>query len=265
MTTWRHGADAGVLAKPSVEGIRAMKIWPFDSAAELRTVPTAVDLDEQAGAVRKIRDAVGNEMEIMVELHGLWSLAPMLRIARALEPYDVFWLEEPIRFNEFDAMADLARHTSIPIAASERMASRRMFKQLIDKRAASIIMIDLAWYGGISEARKIANMAEASELPVTLHDCTRASGLCRKLRAFRYSAQRELSGGRAGLLQRLVSRYRHGRAAAGRRPSRAAGRAGAGAQPEAGGDGAAGCRGSGAPARCRKPHNDGLGKSLRDQ
>jgi L-alanine-DL-glutamate epimerase-like enolase superfamily enzyme len=47
-----------------------------------------------------------------------------------------------------------------------------MFKQLIDKRAASVIMIDLAWCGGISEARKIANMAEASELPVTLHDCT---------------------------------------------------------------------------------------------
>ena len=47
-----------------------------------------------------------------------------------------------------------------------------MFKQLIDKRAASVIMIDLAWCGGLSEARKIANMAEASELPVTLHDCT---------------------------------------------------------------------------------------------
>ena len=47
-----------------------------------------------------------------------------------------------------------------------------MFKQLIDKRAASVIMIDLAWCGGLSEARKIANLAEASELPVTLHDCT---------------------------------------------------------------------------------------------
>ena len=108
----------------------------------------------------------------MVELHGLWTLPPALRIAEALKPYDVAWLEEPIRFNELDAMAELARHTSIPIAASERLATRQMFKQLIDKRAASIIMIDLAWCGGLSEARKIANMAEASELPVTLHDCT---------------------------------------------------------------------------------------------
>lgn len=173
LAAWRE--DAGVLARSLLsEGIRAMKIWPFDSAAEASNGAriTALDLDKALVPFKKIRDAVGNEMEIMVELHGLWSLAPMLRIARALEPYDVFWLEEPIRFNELDAMADLARHTSIPIAASERMASRQMFKQLIDKRAASIIMIDLAWCGGISEARKIANMAEASELPVTLHDCT---------------------------------------------------------------------------------------------
>lgn len=173
LAAWRE--DAGVLARSLLsEGIGAMKIWPFDSAAEASNGAriTALDLDKALVPFKKIRDAVGNEMEIMVELHGLWSLAPMLRIARALEPYDVFWLEEPIRFNELDAMADLARHTSIPIAASERMASRQMFKQLIDKRAASIIMIDLAWCGGISEARKIANMAEASELPVTLHDCT---------------------------------------------------------------------------------------------
>jgi L-alanine-DL-glutamate epimerase-like enolase superfamily enzyme len=69
-------------------------------------------------------------------------------------------------------MAELARHTSIPIAASERLAMRGPFRQLIEKRAASIIMIDLAWCGGLSEARKIANMAEAGQLPVTLHDCT---------------------------------------------------------------------------------------------
>ena len=72
----------------------------------------------------------------------------LLRIADALKDYDVAWLEEPIRYNELDAMAELARHTSIPIAASERLASRQMFKQLIDKRAASVIMIDLAWCGG---------------------------------------------------------------------------------------------------------------------
>jgi len=173
LLAWRFNADK--LAESLLtEGIAAMKIWPFDVAAEASngTRISGLDLEKALEPFKKIRDAVGNRMEIMVELHGLWTLPPALRIAEALKPYDVAWLEEPIRFNELDAMAELARHTSIPIAASERLATRQIFKQLIDKRAASVIMIDLAWCGGLSEARKIANLAEASELPVTLHDCT---------------------------------------------------------------------------------------------
>ena len=173
LLAWRF--DAGKLAQSLLsEGVTAMKIWPFDIAAESSngTRIHLPDLDQALEPFRKIRETVGRQMEIMVELHGLWTLPPVLRIAEALKPYDVAWLEEPIRYNELDAMAELARHTAIPVAASERLASRQVFKQLIDKRAASIIMIDLAWCGGLSEARKIANMAEASELPVTLHDCT---------------------------------------------------------------------------------------------
>jgi galactonate dehydratase len=173
LLAWRF--DAGKLAKSLLsEGIGAMKIWPFDIAAEASngTRITLKELDKALEPFIKIRDAVGRDMEIMVELHGLWTLPPVKRIADALKPFNVAWLEEPVRYNELDAMAELARHTHFPIAASERLASRQMFKQLIDKRAASIIMTDLAWCGGLSEARKIANMAEASELPVTLHDCT---------------------------------------------------------------------------------------------
>ncbi|MFO1141793.1 MAG: mandelate racemase/muconate lactonizing enzyme family protein [Amaricoccus sp.] len=173
LLAWRY--DAGALARSLLaEGIRAMKIWPFDVAAEasMGTRIGLPDLDRALEPFAQVRDAVGREMEIMVELHGLWTLPPALRIAEALKPYDVAWLEEPVRYNALDSMAELARHTSIPIAASERLATRQAFRQLIDKRAASIVMIDLAWCGGLSEARKIANMAEASELPVTLHDCT---------------------------------------------------------------------------------------------
>jgi L-alanine-DL-glutamate epimerase-like enolase superfamily enzyme len=173
LLAWRF--DAGKLAESLLsEGITGMKIWPFDIAAEASngTRIHLPDLDKALEPFARIREAVGRSMEIMVELHGLWTLPPVLRIAEALKPYDVAWLEEPIRYNELDAMAELARHTSIPVAASERLASRQIFKQLMEKRAASIIMIDLAWCGGLSEARKIANMAEANELPVTLHDCT---------------------------------------------------------------------------------------------
>ena len=167
--------DAGALARSLLtEGVRAMKIWPFDIAAEASN-GTRIAPDDLAQALEpfaKIREAVGDKMQIMVELHGLWTLPCALVIAEALKPYQPAWLEEPIRFNELDAMAELARHTSIPIAASERLAMRGPFRQLIEKHAASIIMIDLAWCGGLSEARKIANMAEAAQLPVTLHDCT---------------------------------------------------------------------------------------------
>ena len=173
LLAWRY--NAGDLARSlRSEGIGAMKIWPFDIAAEASrgTRISLSDLDRALEPFAKIREAVGREMEVMVELHGLWTLPPALRIAEALKDYDVAWLEEPIRYNEIDALSDLARHTAIPLAASERLASRQVFRQLMARRAASIIMIDLAWCGGLSEARKIANLAEAYELPVTLHDCT---------------------------------------------------------------------------------------------
>jgi L-alanine-DL-glutamate epimerase-like enolase superfamily enzyme len=173
LLAWRFNADK--LAESLLgEGIAAMKIWPFDVAAEASngTRLSGVDLDKALEPFRKIRDAVGNRMEIMVELHGLWTLPPALRIAEALKPYNVAWLEEPIRFSELGALTTLARHTAIPLAVSERLATRQVFRQVVERSAASIIMIDLAWCGGLSEARKIANLAEASELPVTLHDCT---------------------------------------------------------------------------------------------
>ncbi len=173
LIAWRH--DAGALARSLLaEGIRGMKIWPFDVAAEasLGTRITPSEVDAALRPFAAIREAVGREMEIMVELHGLWTLPPALRIAEALKPFDVAWIEEPIRYNEPEALAELARHTSIPLAASERLATRQAFRQLLARRAASVVMIDLAWCGGLSEARKIAHMAEAAELPVTLHDCT---------------------------------------------------------------------------------------------
>ena len=103
-----------------------MKIWPFDIAAEasMGARISLPDLDRALEPFARIRAAVGREMEIMVELHGLWTLPPALRIAEALRPYDVAWLEEPIRYNELDALAELApldpRSPSPPASASPR-------------------------------------------------------------------------------------------------------------------------------------------------
>lgn len=168
-----HRADE--LAHSLLEqGITGMKIWPFDFAAErwngLYISPE--ELDTALEPFRKIREAVGEKMDIMVEFHSLWNLPTARRIFGALEEFSPFWYEDPIKMNNFDALAELAASTHVPITASETLATRPVFRELMAKQAAGVVMLDLAWVGGISEARKIATMAEAHHLPVAPHDCT---------------------------------------------------------------------------------------------
>ena len=167
--------DAGNLAKDLLgQGITGMKIWPFDYAAEASggLYISADDLRKAVEPFEKIRDAVGDQMDIMVELHSLWTPRPVKQIFRALEPLDPFWFEDPIKMNNFDALADLATSTDVPICASETVATRPVFREMMAKEATGIVMLDLSWVGGISEAKKIATMAEAHQLPVAPHDCT---------------------------------------------------------------------------------------------
>ncbi|HET7715986.1 MAG TPA: mandelate racemase/muconate lactonizing enzyme family protein [Bauldia sp.] len=156
------------------EGITAMKIWPFDIAAE-RNDGLHISSAELTAALEpfeKIRRAVGDRIDIMVEFHSLWQLTPAISIARALAPYRTYWHEDPIRM---DSLADLRRYAEVspaPVCASETLGTRQAFRDLLDTGAAGIVMFDIAWCGGLSEARKIASMAEAWHLPVAPHDCT---------------------------------------------------------------------------------------------
>jgi galactonate dehydratase len=156
------------------DGITAMKIWPFDHAAEkTRGLDiSAADLKVALQPFEKIRKAVGDRMDIMVEFHSMWQLLPAMKIAAALAPYATYWHEDPIRM---DSLADLRRYAAAspaPISASETLGSRSAFRELLETGAAGIIMLDISWCGGLSEARKIAAMAEAWKLPVAPHDCT---------------------------------------------------------------------------------------------
>ncbi|RVT83187.1 mandelate racemase/muconate lactonizing enzyme family protein [Rhodobacteraceae bacterium CCMM004] len=167
--------DAGALAEDLLsEGITAMKIWPFDTAAEASRghYISAAQMDAALRPFRQIRDAVGDAMDVMVEFHSLWQLLPALEIARELAPFKTFWHEDPIRM---DSLGDLARYAAVsraPLCASETLGSRWAFRDLLETGAAGVVMLDIAWCGGISEARKIAAMAEAWHLPVAPHDCT---------------------------------------------------------------------------------------------
>ena len=168
-----HRADE--LAHSLMEqGITAMKIWPFDYAAEASNgcYLGAEDAEKAIEPFKKIRNAVGNKMDVMLELHSLWNLTGAKQVFRAAEPYNPFWFEDPVKMNNLDAVAELAQFTRIPITASETLSTRFAFRELMAKKAAGIVMLDLAWCGGLSEAKKIATMAEAHHLPVAPHDCT---------------------------------------------------------------------------------------------
>ena len=156
------------------QGITGMKIWPFDPYAEESGGHYISDagLQKALEPFRKIREAVGMEMDVMVEFHSLWDLPTAKRIGRALEEFEPYWFEDPVKADDLEALAEFASSTRIPVTASETLSGRSSFLQLMNKRAVGIVMLDLSWCGGISEAKKIATMAEAHHLPVAPHDCT---------------------------------------------------------------------------------------------
>lgn len=156
------------------QGITGMKIWPFDPYAQVSSGHSLSysDLQTSLEPFRKIRAAVGNQMDIMVELHGLWDLPCAIKIAHALEEFHPYWHEDPIKMDNLEALAQFARSTKVPTTASETLGTRWSFRALMEQYAVGIVMFDPAWVGGISESKKISSMAEAYQLPVAPHDCT---------------------------------------------------------------------------------------------
>jgi len=168
-----HRADE--LAQSLLEqGITGMKIWPFDPHAEATDglYISSENLEKSLEPFRRIRKAVGNRMDIMVEFHSLWRLTAAQRIAQALAEFDTFWHEDPIRMDSLALLKQYAPYSKAPICASEILAGRWSFKDLLETGVAGIVMFDLAWCGGITEARRIAALADAWQLPVAPHDCT---------------------------------------------------------------------------------------------
>ncbi len=156
------------------QGITGMKIWPFDYAAEASggLYISGAELTRALEPFRKIRKAVGDRMDIMVEFHSLWNLPTAIRLAKALEEIDPFWLEDPIKMDSLADLKTYAATTRAPVLASETLAFRHSFRELLDSGAVGVVMVDLSWCGGLSEAKKIATMAEAYHRPITPHDCT---------------------------------------------------------------------------------------------
>lgn len=165
--------DAGALARSLLaDGISAMKIWPFDPFSE-RTQGqylSAADVERGLRPVRQIREAVGNRMEIGIECHFRWNRAAAERIARALEPYDILFVEDALPAVNLDEIKALSQATRIPIVGSELLMTRWQVREWLEKHVSHYLMTDATWNGGLGETRKIAAMAEAFGTPIILHN-----------------------------------------------------------------------------------------------
>jgi len=122
--------------------------------------------------LREIRARVGSRLEIIVDGHGFFLLPAALRIAGALRDVEPLWLEDVLKMDNLDTLADFRRQSRMPVSASEMLLARSDFVPLLEKRAADYVMLDPTWCGGLSESARIAHLAEAYNVPTTVHDCT---------------------------------------------------------------------------------------------
>jgi len=164
------GLAKGLLA----EGITAMKCSPTDFLAEPSQGQylSSDDLDRALEPIRKIREAVGKTIAIANDGHAKWNLPNAIRIAQAMDPYDMMWQEELLSTFNVDSHVRLAENSRAPICVAERLISRYQYREFIEKGAAEIVMPDLIWTGGISETKKIATLASLYQLPICPHDAT---------------------------------------------------------------------------------------------
>ena len=166
-----HGtaADYAAAAKATVaRGFTALKFDPFPGP--WRTHITREAEEQAIATVAAVRDAVGPDIDLLIEVHR--RLAPMhaIRIARAMERFRPFWFEEPVSSTNLDALAECRRQITIPIVTGEELYSRAEFRRVFELRAADIINPDVCNCGGILELRAIAQMAEPSFVTVSPHN-----------------------------------------------------------------------------------------------
>jgi len=159
------------------KGYQALKVDPFG--------PGALELarEEKVRSVElvaAIRDAVGPDVEIFIEMHGRFSAATAMELARMLEPYQPGWIEEPCPPEDIPSLKKVAEHVNIPVATGERCFTRYGFREVLESGAPDIIQADIIHAGGFLEMKKIAAMADVRSMVMAPHNsngpvCTAAS------------------------------------------------------------------------------------------
>ena len=169
--------------EPVRDGHRAIKTDPFAPERERRRRRGLADayLDggmsaagEQEGVdvIAAIREAVGPEVEILIDAHALYNVPTAVRLATRLAPHRITWFEEPVPPESYPALKQVRDQAPVPICVGERLHTRFEFVPVFEGRLADFVMPDVTWTGGISELKKISTMAEAYYVPVSPHDAS---------------------------------------------------------------------------------------------
>ena len=167
-------APGDLAAELVADGYKVLKLWPFDAAAHRSggLHITAADVEEGMRPLRAIRDRVGMQLDIAIEGHAFYQLPAALRIAEALREIKPLWIEDLLRPDCVATLADFRDRSGLPIAASEMLLGRKEYLAVLQARAADYCMVDPTWSGGISESRRVIDMAQTFNIPATIHDCT---------------------------------------------------------------------------------------------
>lgn len=160
-------SDVGQAAKQQVAaGFTAVKM---NATEEMHYIDSISKVDEAIARIAAVREAVGKDVGIGIDFHGRVHKSMAKIIVKELEPYRPMFIEEPVLPENNEALKEIARYTSCPIATGERMYTRWGFKELLAQGIVDIIQPDLSHAGGILETRKIAAMAEAYDIAIAPH------------------------------------------------------------------------------------------------
>jgi len=213
LAAWQDEDRAADVARSLLDmGITAMKIWPFDQFAD-ETNGQHISLEQLEQGLRpfwQIREAVGSRMDIAVELHSRWNLPSALRIAAALKDVRPMWIEDPVRMDSPDVLAEFAAKTAIPTTASETVTGRHAFRHcLISRRWRSSCSTQL----GRRDLRGPPHRGDGGGVPPPVRPRLHGSrGVRRRHTSLSGGAECDDSGGCARLRVRLVSRTADGAA-----------------------------------------------------
>ena len=155
-------------------GIQSMKIWPFDfvdGAADGLDISSS-EIATALAPFEKVREAHGDGMRLKAELHGLWSLAAAKKIAAALEPIGMDWIEDPVWMDRMSDLGKLVQSTTAPIAAGETLGGVGQIDELLRLGGVATAIVDVTWGGGITVARQAAALARAAGKAIAFHDCS---------------------------------------------------------------------------------------------